>query len=135
MDPALIADPYGGLHRMREETPVVLGQSVYGAPTWYVTRYDDVRAVLGNPRFVNNPDSVPGAEAVNSRHGMLEMLDIPAEFYPYISESVLDPTVPSTSGCGGWYRAHSRRGGSTPSAQESRRSPQRCSTASVTPPT
>ena len=90
MDPALVADPYGGFNQMREETPVVLGQSADGTPTWYVTRYDDACAVLGNPRFVNNPESAPGAEAANSRDRMLEMLDIPAEFYPYISESVLD---------------------------------------------
>lgn len=90
LDPALIADPYGGFHRMREETPVVLGQSADGTPTWYVTRYENVRAVLGDSRFVNNPESAPGTEAVHNRNKMLEMLEIPAEFFPYISQSILD---------------------------------------------
>jgi hypothetical protein len=32
VDPALVADPYGGFKRMREETPLVLGQSADGIP-------------------------------------------------------------------------------------------------------
>jgi cytochrome P450 len=49
MDPTLIADPRGGFDRIREEAPAVLGQSADGTPASYVTRYDDVRAVLGDP--------------------------------------------------------------------------------------
>ncbi|MFD9206341.1 cytochrome P450 [Streptomyces sioyaensis] len=90
MDPALIADPYGGFNRLREQAPVVLGQSADGTPAWYVTRYEEVRAVLSDRRFANNPGATPGAEAVSNQEKMLEMLEIPREFYPYISESILD---------------------------------------------
>jgi cytochrome P450 len=47
MDPTLIAGPRGGFDRIREEAPAVLGAD--GTPAWYVTRYDDLRAVLGDP--------------------------------------------------------------------------------------
>jgi cytochrome P450 len=90
MDPALIADPRGGFNRIREEAPLVLGQSADGTPAWYVTRYDDVRTVLGDPRFVNSPASGPGTEAVNNRDQLLEMLGIPRDFLPYMTESILD---------------------------------------------
>ena len=90
MDPALIADPNGGFNALREQAPVILGRSADGTPTWYVTRYADVRAVLADPRFVVSPDGTPGTEAVHNRDRMLEMLDIPPQFYPYLSESILD---------------------------------------------
>ncbi|MER7844808.1 cytochrome P450 [Kitasatospora sp. NPDC096077] len=90
MDPTLIADPYGGYGRIRELAPLVLGRSADSTPTWYVTRYNDVRAVLADPRFVVNPELTPGAQAVSNRNLMLEMLDLPKEFHPYVSESILD---------------------------------------------
>jgi cytochrome P450 len=90
MDPALIADPRGGFSRIREEAPLVLGQSADGTPTWYVTRCDDVRAMLGDPRLVNSPGSAAGAEAVQNRDDMLEMLGIPRDFFPYMTQSILD---------------------------------------------
>ncbi|WP_406504798.1 cytochrome P450 [Streptomyces sp. NBC_00212] len=90
LDPALIADPYGGFGALREQAPLVLGRSADTTLTWYVTRYEDVRAVLTDPRFVNNPDAMPESEAAQNRARMLAMLDIPREFYPYVSESVLD---------------------------------------------
>ncbi|MFB6535521.1 cytochrome P450 [Streptomyces noursei] len=90
MDPALIADPYGGFDRLREEAPLVLGRSADSTPTWYATRYDDVRAVLADPRFVVDPELTPGTEAVDNRNRMLDMLELPKEFHPYLSESILD---------------------------------------------
>ncbi|MBB5155613.1 cytochrome P450 family protein [Saccharopolyspora phatthalungensis] len=90
LDPELVADPYGGFNQLREQAPVVRGRTAEGAPAWYVSRHDEVRAVLGDPRFVNNPASVPGLNVNENRERMLVMLDIPAELLPYITESVLD---------------------------------------------
>ncbi|GAA1327664.1 cytochrome P450 family protein [Pseudonocardia xinjiangensis] len=90
LDPALIADPRGGFDLVREEAPVVLGRSADGTPAWYVTRYDDVRAVLGDPRFVNSPVSTAGTDAVANRDQMFEMLGISREFVPYMTSSILD---------------------------------------------
>ncbi|TQS44711.1 cytochrome P450 [Cryptosporangium phraense] len=45
----LEADP--ALARLRDEQPVCPVQLPYGEPAWLATRYQDVRTVLGDPRF------------------------------------------------------------------------------------
>lgn len=47
MDPAFVADPYPTYHRLRAEDPVHLSALGF----WILTRYDDVVAVLRDPRF------------------------------------------------------------------------------------
>jgi cytochrome P450 len=90
MDPALIADPYGGYGRLREQGPVLRGRTMDGGQAWYVTRQDDVRTVLGDPRFVNDAAAVPGVQVHNTRDKMIEMLGVPRELAHYITESILD---------------------------------------------
>src|SRR5262250_3845185 len=51
MDPAFVPDPYPTYHRLRAEDPV--HQSPLGF--WVLTRYDDVSAVLRDPRFIKEP--------------------------------------------------------------------------------
>ena len=51
MDPEFLADPYPTYHRLRAEDPVY--QSPLGF--WVLTRYDDVSAVLRDPRFIKEP--------------------------------------------------------------------------------
>jgi cytochrome P450 len=90
MDPALIADPYVGYGRLREEAPVLRGRGPGGIPAWFVTRQDDVRTVLSDPRFVTNPASVPG-QVDNVRYKVLEeQLGIPRELVHYLADSILD---------------------------------------------
>jgi cytochrome P450 len=90
MDPELIADPVGGYNRMREQAPVVRGRALDGSPLWFVTRQEDVRAVLSDPRFVNSPESVPGSKVENIRDRMLEMFGVPPEYARYINDTILD---------------------------------------------
>src|SRR4051812_17234997 len=90
MDPALIADPFGGYGRLREEAAVLRGRTPDGSPAWYVTRQEDVRTVLGDPRFVNNATSVPGVEVDSVRDKMVEMVGIPPEYVHFITDSILD---------------------------------------------
>ncbi|MFF3070223.1 cytochrome P450 [Kitasatospora sp. NPDC057904] len=45
------ADPHAFYERMREETPVRRVVFPGGLKVWLVTRYDDARAVLSDPRF------------------------------------------------------------------------------------
>jgi len=54
-DPAIHANPYPTYARMRREAPVmeVKGRGYMGK-AWLVTRYNDVLAVLKDPRFVND---------------------------------------------------------------------------------
>ena len=51
MDPEFLADPYPTYHRLRAEDPV--HQSPLGF--WVLTRYEDVSAVLRDPRFIKEP--------------------------------------------------------------------------------
>jgi len=51
MDPAFVADPYPTYHRLRAEDPV--HHSPLGF--WVLTRYEDVSAVLRDPRFIKEP--------------------------------------------------------------------------------
>ncbi|TSB12474.1 cytochrome P450 [Streptomyces benahoarensis] len=44
-------DPAPAVDRAREEAPVVRATLWDGSPVWLVTRYQDVRDVLGDPRF------------------------------------------------------------------------------------
>ncbi|GAA2008073.1 cytochrome P450 [Nocardiopsis rhodophaea] len=93
MDPELMRAPYTAWGRVRERGPVVRGRSVDGSPMWIITRHDDVRSVLNDPRFANNSTSVPGVET-NARVELLRHFGIPEHYIPYITESVLDADAP-----------------------------------------
>ncbi|MFI1769222.1 cytochrome P450 [Streptomyces sp. NPDC020800] len=51
---ALMTDPYGTYARLRETGPVHRTTTPDGAPVWVVTRYEDVRAALTDPRLSLN---------------------------------------------------------------------------------
>ncbi|MEU3606835.1 cytochrome P450 [Streptomyces sp. NPDC035033] len=94
MHPDLMADPFGGYGRLRERAPVVHGRYLDGTPAWFVTRHDDVRALLHDRRLVNTPASVPGATGDDPRLKMMDMLAIPEELRPYLMGSMLDTDPP-----------------------------------------
>src|SRR5205085_11186626 len=51
-DGAFLADPYPLLSELREAAPVHWVTQHRSLESWIVTRYDEVRAVLGDPRFI-----------------------------------------------------------------------------------
>jgi len=60
------ADPYPLLTELRESAPVHWvsqhpASGSWGLESWIVTRFDEVRAVLADPRFVKTPATVPEA--------------------------------------------------------------------------
>nr|WP_188300982.1 cytochrome P450 [Streptomyces sp. CBMA156] len=58
---SLIADPYGGYTRLRAGTPVHRVVGPDGLPFWLVTRYQDVRQALADPRFaLDKAHAAPG---------------------------------------------------------------------------
>jgi len=73
-DPEYIARPYPILAHLRAHDPVSRGRLPDGRPAWFVTRYDDVRMVLGDDRRFSTQwlagrdtgqaDISPGAAAV-----------------------------------------------------------------------
>ncbi|MBO0877251.1 MAG: cytochrome P450 [Pseudonocardia sp.] len=89
MSPELIADPYRGYGRLREQAPVVRGVLMGDAPAWFVTRAEEVRTVLSDPRFVNNPASVPGAPVMDVRELYIEKYGLPREYARYMADSIL----------------------------------------------
>jgi cytochrome P450 len=62
VDPAeLVADPYGAYGRLREAGPVHRVTGTDGRPAWLVTRYEDVRQALGDPRLsLDKRNALPG---------------------------------------------------------------------------
>ncbi|ASU83048.1 cytochrome P450 [Nocardiopsis gilva YIM 90087] len=88
-DPEFVRDPYGAWARVREQGPVVKGRFVDGSTIWFITRHEEVRSVLNDPRFANNSTSVPGVEE-NERVAIMRHFGIPEEYIPYIADSILD---------------------------------------------
>ncbi|MEQ3550872.1 cytochrome P450 [Pseudonocardia nematodicida] len=87
--PELTADPYGGYARLREQAPTV-SASMFGAPPMLlVTRYADVRTVLTDPRFVNDPASA-GEGPGGIREAMTAQLGIPEDLVDYLARSILN---------------------------------------------
>ncbi|MEV0972497.1 cytochrome P450 family protein [Microtetraspora glauca] len=91
MDPTLLSDPFRGYSRIREQSPVA--RAVFAGsntPIWLVTRFEDVKTVLSDHRFVNNPANVPGTDAPNLRDELITARGIPREYAQYVLDSVLD---------------------------------------------
>jgi cytochrome P450 len=91
LDPALVADPYGGYGTLREEAPVLRGVTLDGSECWYVTRQDEVRAVLSDPRFVTTVAAVrSGAQVNDVRAKMMASFGLTEELAGYVTGSILD---------------------------------------------
>jgi cytochrome P450 len=52
-------------------------------PAWVATRYDDIKMVLRDPRFVNDKANIPGAQVPDMREQVLGLFEIPAEYMKY----------------------------------------------------
>ncbi|WP_235926323.1 cytochrome P450 family protein [Actinokineospora pegani] len=84
--PELTSDPFAGYARMREQAPMLTGTIVDGGPPlWLVTRYDDVRTVLTDPRFLNNPAAGPARNSSS----IMKMLNIPSDLVEYLAEKLM----------------------------------------------
>jgi cytochrome P450 len=86
--PEVVADPFGWYARLREETgpttgTLNIGTMMGGPEMWLVTRYEDVRKVLTDPRFVTNP--LPDSPALDIRDGVFKRLDFPPELIPWMA--------------------------------------------------
>jgi cytochrome P450 len=88
LSPELMADPHAGFARMREQAPVLAGSMMGGPPMWLVTRYDDVRTVLTDPRFFTDAGSVPGGRDV--RADMRRQLGLDDEMADYLADNILN---------------------------------------------
>jgi cytochrome P450 len=53
-------DPYPGYAHLRATAPAHRVRGPMGVDMWLITRYDDARAALGDPRLSKSPDHAPG---------------------------------------------------------------------------
>jgi cytochrome P450 len=70
-----------GYRRLREERPVTRVRHFNGTPAWLVTRYEDIRAVLGDPRISNDPSN-------QTRLNTTAAPGLPPEYLRYLGRSV-----------------------------------------------
>ncbi|MFJ9416585.1 cytochrome P450 [Streptomyces sp. NPDC101227] len=94
MDPALVIDPFKGYGELREQGPVVRGRFLDDSPVWFITRFDDVREVLRDQRFVNNRSSALGGVDDNPLTRLMETMGLPEELHPYLLETILNADAP-----------------------------------------
>ncbi|MGP3977734.1 cytochrome P450 family protein [Streptomyces sp. 8N114] len=90
MDPSLVEDPFGRYGELREQEPV--SPIVYpgvDAVIWLVTRHEDVKAVLNDPRLVRDRRSVPGMEGPSITDQMIETYGLPEEYRDYFEGMVI----------------------------------------------
>lgn len=72
-------DPVGALARLREKSPLVRVGYPGGQRVWLMTRSEEIRSVLSDPRFVVDAGKVPGHEGPSITEQMLATLDISDE--------------------------------------------------------
>ncbi|NWJ74005.1 cytochrome P450 [Pseudonocardia sp. ICBG1122] len=86
MDPALTADPYTGYARLREQAPTATVTMMGSPPAVLVTRYDDVRTVLTDPRFVTDPALAGGPD---TREKIMTAMGVPDDVAGYLLRTIL----------------------------------------------
>ncbi|WP_197700025.1 cytochrome P450 family protein [Micromonospora rifamycinica] len=90
-DADLLRDPFRGYSLLRERDRIV--RAVYPTsptPLWLITRYDDVKMVLGDQRFANNPGSVPGANVDDLHDELAKALGLEEKYIKIFTSSLLD---------------------------------------------
>ncbi|MEU7583040.1 cytochrome P450 [Streptomyces sp. NPDC041068] len=83
MNPEFADDPVGAYARLREQAPLVRIGHPGGPPVWLITRCEDVKAALSDPRLVVDYSNVPGHQGLSVVDQMVEAFDLPDEFRDY----------------------------------------------------
>lgn len=84
--PEVVADPWGWYARFREAPGMLKGSIMGGPPMHLITRYNDVRQVLTDSRFLVNP--LPDSTAPDIREGAFKLLDFPEELIPWMANLI-----------------------------------------------
>ncbi|SHF11161.1 cytochrome P450 [Streptoalloteichus hindustanus] len=83
---------------LRRECPVARVRTLVGATAWYLTRYQDVGSVLGDPRFVRpNVDDWPPPEGnpVSGCHRLVMMMELEGPGHRALRRSLADAFSPA----------------------------------------
>ncbi|WP_406195484.1 cytochrome P450 [Kitasatospora sp. NBC_01560] len=86
----LVQDPFAAFSRIRERAPLARGTVPGVDPVWIVTRYEDVRTVLADPRFVNDAENVPGCPPAHRTEQVWRARGLPPECEKYLRAGVFD---------------------------------------------
>lgn len=89
-DPELMRDPFTAYSRVREQGGLARGVIPGVPPVWLATRYDDVKVVMGDARFVNDVANVPGMDAPNVTEQIWLAAGIPEEYLVYLRAGISD---------------------------------------------
>lgn len=88
-DPEFLSDPLAGWDRIREQAPVRRARGLFTDDVWLVTRQDDVRAVLADPRIVADPATIDGAVR-DVRARTFRAIGVPEHLLGYLTGSFAD---------------------------------------------
>nr|AXL05539.1 cytochrome P450 [uncultured bacterium] len=84
--PEVVADPWGAHARVREAPTLQLGGFMGGPPMFLAARYEHVKQVLTDPRFITNP--LPDSPAEDIRNGVFRHLDVPEDLIPWLKNLI-----------------------------------------------
>ncbi|MEH6372893.1 cytochrome P450 [Streptomyces sp. KLMMK] len=88
--PNILTDPHAGYAHLREQAAACPMRSLDGSLMWVVGRHEGVRSVLTDPRFANDPASVPGGGAPRMQADAMRKLGLAENLIPYLADTLLD---------------------------------------------
>jgi cytochrome P450 len=87
--------PPAEYRRLRRECPLARVRLPIGATAWYLTRYDDVREMIGDPRLIRPSinDWPPGSDraAVDDAPGLITMMEMDGPRHTSLRRALADP--------------------------------------------
>ncbi|MFD6157258.1 cytochrome P450 [Nocardia sp. NPDC060256] len=90
LTPEQVSDHVGGYTELRKQGPlanVVLPGTV--SPTWFVTHFEDIKALLTDTRFVRDHSKIPDVDIPHLGIEMLKAWDLPLEYGEYLTSLVV----------------------------------------------
>src|ERR1700742_4006079 len=89
LNPEFVTDPVGALARLREMAPLVRIGFPGGPPVWLITRNEDVKAALSDPRLVVDIGNVPGYQGSSIADQTVASLGVPEDFRDYHTTNMM----------------------------------------------
>ncbi|MCM2390470.1 cytochrome P450 [Streptomyces albipurpureus] len=87
--PEFEEDPIGALARLRERSPLVRVGFPGGKRVWLMTRSEEIRKVVSDPRFVVDASRVPGHEGPSVTEQVLATLDLSDKLRDYFGVNLM----------------------------------------------
>ncbi|EDY52881.1 cytochrome P450 family protein [Streptomyces clavuligerus] len=89
-DPALVEDPFTAYAHIRARKRMVRGSVPGVDPMWVATRYDDIRAVMSDPRFTIDATGVPGAPVAHRTEQTWQARGMHRGYEKYLRAGIFD---------------------------------------------